>query len=100
MQFGAQGKPPAGTVFDCDMGNSIDDALALAMLYGLQGKNETRVLSISVTKPNLKAAAFCDAIDRFYMGPPGPFGGGMLPVGMALTGKMPEDTPMLTAPLG
>ena len=43
MQFG-QGKPPVGTVFDCDMGNSIDDALALAMLYGFQGKNETRVL--------------------------------------------------------
>jgi len=98
MQFG-QGKPPAGTVFDCDMGNSIDDALALAMLYGFQGKNETRVLSVSVTKPNLKAAAFCDVVDRFYLGEPGPFGGGSLPVGMATTGKMPEDTPMLVEPL-
>jgi len=98
MQFG-QGKPPVGTVFDCDMGNSIDDALALAMLYGFQGKNETRVLSVSVTKPNLNAAAFCDAVDRFYLGEPGPFGGGSLPVGMAMTGKMPDDTPMLTGPL-
>lgn len=98
MQFG-QGKPPAGTVFDCDMGNSIDDALALAMLYGFQGKNETRVLSVSVTKPNLKAAAFCDAVNRFYMGPPGPFGGGDPPVGMATAGKMPEDTAMLAEPL-
>jgi len=101
MQFGP-GRPPVGTVFDCDMGNSIDDALALAMLYGLQGKNETRVLSVSVTKPNLKAAAFCDVLSRFYMGEPGPFGGS-LPVGMATTGKTPqntaEDTPMLTAPL-
>ncbi len=99
MQFGGQGKPPAGTVFDCDMGNSIDDALALAMLYGLQGKNETRVISVSVTKPNLKAAAYCDAVGRFYMGEPGPFGGGNPAVGMALAGKMPEDTPMLVEPL-
>jgi hypothetical protein len=81
------------------MGNSIDDALALALLYGLQGKNETRVLSVSVTKPNLKSAAFCDAVMRFYLGPPGPFGGGDPPVGMALTGKMPEDTPMVAQPL-
>jgi len=98
MQFG-QVKPAVGTVFDCDMGNSIDDALALAMLYGFQGKNETRVLSVSVTKPNLKSAAYCDAVSRFYMGEPGPFGGGNLPVGMAAAGKMPDDTPMLAEPL-
>ena len=62
MQFGPQGKPPVGTVFDCDMGNSIDDALALAMLFGLQGKNETRLISLTVTKPNLNSAAFADAV--------------------------------------
>lgn len=99
MQFGGQGKPPVGTVFDCDMGNSIDDALALAMLYGLQGKNETRLISVSTTKPNLKSAEYCDAVSRFYMGEPGPFGGGNTPIGMSLAGKMPEDTPMLLEPL-
>ena len=98
MQFG-QGRPPVGTVFDCDMGNSIDDALAMAMLYGLQGKNETRVVSVSVTKPNLKSAIFCSVVERFYLGEPGPFGFAGLPIGMSEKGKMPEDTPMLTAPL-
>ena len=44
MQFPGQGKPPVGIIFDCDMGNSIDDALALALLYGFDGKNEARVI--------------------------------------------------------
>jgi len=97
MQF-QLGKPPIGVVFDSAMGSSIDDALALAMLFGLQGKSECRVVSVSVTKCNLKAAAFADALVRFYTGPPGPFGAPMA-IGMATTGLMPEDTPMLTVAL-
>jgi hypothetical protein len=97
MQF-QLGKPSIGVVFDCAMGSSIDDALALGMLFGLQGKSECRVVSVSVTKCNLKAAAFADALVRFYTGPPGPFGAQMA-IGMATTGLMPEDTPMLDAPL-
>lgn len=97
MQF-QQGKPSVGVVFDSDMGNSIDDALALALLFGLQGKNECRVISVSVTKSNLKSAAFSDVLVRFYTGPPGPFAP-PFPIGMAITGKMAEETPMLTAPL-
>jgi hypothetical protein len=98
MQFGL-GKPSAGVVFDADLGNTIDDALALALLYGLQGKSESRVISVTVTKPSLQAAEFADTLVRFYTGDPGPFGG-VQPIGLALTGKMPEDTPMMTAVLG
>jgi inosine-uridine nucleoside N-ribohydrolase len=101
MQFPG-GKPAVGIVFDCDMGNSIDDALALALLYGLEGKGEARLVSISVSKPNLKAAALCEVIGRFYAGPvSGAFGafGRTLPVGLATKGAHPEDTPMLTEPL-
>lgn len=96
MQFRGQGKPPLGVVFDCDMGESVDTVLALAMLYGIQGKNEGRVLSISTSKPNLKAAAFCDTLARFYLGEPGPFFP-PLSIGMAEAGPAPADTPMLTA---
>ncbi|HYI96426.1 MAG TPA: nucleoside hydrolase [Bryobacteraceae bacterium] len=102
MQLRPQVKPPLGVIFDCDLGNSIDDALALALLYGFDGKNEARAVAVSVTKPNLKAAAFCDAIGRFYAGEvSGAFGAGgrTLPVGLATGGKMPEDTPMLSEPL-
>ena len=91
------GKPPLGVLFDSDMGNSIDDALALAALYALDGKNEARVISVSVSKGNLKAAALSEVIGRFYAGAvSGAFAavGRTLPVGLSERGKMPEDTPI------
>jgi inosine-uridine nucleoside N-ribohydrolase len=97
MQFPGAGKPPLGVLFDSDMGNSIDDALALALLYGFDGKNEARVVSVSVSKANLKAAAMAEAIGRFYAGAvSGAFAavGRTLPVGLSERGRMPEDTPL------
>ena len=96
MQFQPQGKPSVGVVFDADLGNTIDDALALAMLYGFQGKNEARVLSVSTTKNSLNAAIFADMLVRFYTGEPGPFAG-VMPIGLCLTGKMAAPNPMLDA---
>ncbi|MEP7273791.1 MAG: nucleoside hydrolase [Acidobacteriota bacterium] len=102
MQDQSQEKQPVGVVFDTGLGSSIDEVLALALLYGLEGKSEARVVALSVSKPNLKAAALCEAIGRFYAGAAsGAFGavGRTLPVGLADEGKLREDTPMLTAPL-
>ena len=82
MQFQPQGKPSVGIVFDADLGNTIDDALALAMLFGFQGKNEARVLSVSTTKSSLNAAIFADVLVRFYTGEPSPFFG-VTPIGLA-----------------
>ena len=99
MQFPGQGKPPVGIVFDSDMGDRIDTALAMALLYGLDGKNEARVVSVSVSKSNLKSAALCEAIGRFYAGAVnGGFAsvGRTLPVGMAGEGRMADDTPMFS----
>lgn len=98
MQFASQAKPPAGVIFDCDLGNQIDDVLALALLYGLDGKNETRVVSLSVTNSNLKAAGLCEAISRFYSTSKSPFYR-PLPIGFAANGKMAADNAMLTEPL-
>ncbi len=102
MQFPGQGKPPFGILFDCDMGNRIDTALALALLYGLDGKGETRVVSLSVSKPALAAAAFTDAVARLYVGAvSGAFASfaRTLPVGLATEGSGKEETPMLAKPL-
>ncbi|HET7008513.1 MAG TPA: nucleoside hydrolase [Candidatus Binatia bacterium] len=102
MQPQGQEQPPVGIIFDCGLGASIDEVLALALLYGLDSKSEARVISLSVSKPNLKAAALCEAIARFYGGASsGAFGavGRTMPVGLADEGKSPEDTPMLTVPL-
>src|SRR6266481_5159462 len=83
MQFQPQGKPSLGIVFDSDLGNTIDDALALVSLYGFQGKGEARVIAVSTTKPSLNAAIFADILVRFYTGDPGPFGG-PTPIGLTL----------------
>ena len=107
MQFPGEGKPPLGIAFDSDIGNNVDDVLALALLYGFDAKKppEARLISLSVTKSNLKAAGFCEAFDRFYTeitnreiperfrrsNPPA--------IGLSLDGKMAGDTPLLTEPL-
>lgn len=59
-------RPPAlpGVFFDSDMGANIDAALALAVLYGAASK--IKVAAVTVTNPNLEAAAFCDVVARFY----------------------------------
>lgn len=99
MQFEPRGKPSVGIVFDADLGNTIDDALALAMLYGFQGKNEERVISVSTTKSSLKAAIFADILVRFYTGEPNAFFGAT-PIGLSTSGSMAADNPMLDAVTG
>ena len=102
MQDQGQETQPVGIIFDSGIGSNVDEVLALALLYGFEGKREARVVSLSVSKPNLKSAALCEAIGRFYGGTAsGAFGavGRTLPVGLAENGKLPEDTPMLTVPL-
>ena len=107
--------PPVGIVFDCDMGNAVDDVLALAMLYGFTGNKEAeaRLVSVSVTKSNLQAAAFCDAMALFYrraaLAALEAAGGPKLsdyllrrrglPIGYSDKGWMPDDSPMLARPL-
>jgi hypothetical protein len=84
------------------MGNSIDDVLALAMLYSYDNKGDLRVVSVATSVSNLKSAALCEIIGKFYSGAvSGAFGGfgRTLPVGMALKPTRDPDTPMLVAPL-
>jgi hypothetical protein len=99
MQIYGMGKPSVGVVYDASFGNTIDSALALALLYGLQGKNESRVVSVTVSKSCLNAAIFANILVRFYTGEPNPFTG-LTPIGLSLSGKMPNDTPMITTVVG
>jgi hypothetical protein len=80
------------------MGNTIDDALALAMLYGLEGKGEARVVGVMVSRPNLKSAEFAGALMQFYTGTGGPLSV-VQPVGLATGARPAPDTPLETAVL-
>lgn len=76
--------PPAPVVFDTDMGNDIDDALALAMLHALEARGEIRLCAVTVTKDNPWAARYVSAVNRFY-------GRGDLPVGLVRNGVTKDE---------
>mgnify|MGYP002396089599 CR=1 FL=1 len=78
-------------IFDTDMGNDIDDALALAMLHALESRGEARLLAVTLTKDNLYAAVYVDLVNHFY-------GRGAIPVGVVRNGKTPEDSAMIRVP--
>ncbi len=83
---------PARILFDTDMGNDIDDALALAMLHALETRGESKLLAVTLTKDNLKAAQYCDIVNHFYGRP-------RIPIGLVKNGRTPEDTPMVAVPV-
>jgi len=77
--FGDSPTPPAREpvriIFDTDMGNDVDDAMALAVLHALQSRAECRLLAVTLTKENPLAGPFVDAVNTFY-------GRGEIPVGV------------------
>jgi hypothetical protein len=99
MQIFGMGKPSLGVVYDANFGDTIDGALALALLYGLQGKNESRVISVSVSKSCLNAAIFANVLVRFYTGEPNPFSG-LTPIGLTIAAKPADDTAMIASVVG
>jgi inosine-uridine nucleoside N-ribohydrolase len=64
-------------IFDTDMGNDIDDALALAMLHTLTDRGECELIGVTLTNANPAAVAYVRMINRFYGRPD-------LPVGAAI----------------
>jgi hypothetical protein len=96
MQFG-RGKPANGAFFDSDF-LSVDSLLAVALLHGLQQKSECRVAIVTVSRPNLKVAAYIDVVERFYRGPAAVFAQ-VPPPGMNTTGEEGPTSPAFIAPL-
>lgn len=95
MQF-AKGNPAAGAFFDSDF-VTIDSLLAVAVLFGMQGKNDCRVAILTMSRPNLAVAGFADAVERFYKGPAGNFAQ-VPPIGMRTEGEAGETSPAYTFP--
>jgi inosine-uridine nucleoside N-ribohydrolase len=78
-------------IFDTDMGNDVDDALALAMLHALESRGECRLVGVTVTKDNPWAPVFVDLVNTFYRR-------GEIPVGMVKGGVTPENSKMIQTP--
>ncbi len=79
-------------IFDTDMGNDIDDALALALLHSLETRGECRLIAVTITKDHPWAAPYIDLVNTFY-------GRAGIPIGMVKGSKVtPEDSPMIRVP--
>src|SRR5260370_5999381 len=85
------GAAPVRLIFDTDMGNDVDDAVALAMIHALESRGEAKLLAVTITKDNQWAAPFVDIMNTFY-------GRGEIPIGMVHDGKTPEDSNMIRLP--
>jgi hypothetical protein len=89
MQFGGGGVPSVGVFFDASF-DRIGDLFALAVLHGLEGKNEMRQIGLSVNRPDFPAVQFCDVVKHFYTPGAGVFGA-TAPLGMADGKPQPLD---------
>ena len=67
-------RPPVKIVFDTDIGNDVDDVLALSMLHALQSRAECELLAVTVTKADELAGPFVSAMNTFYGRPAIPIG--------------------------
>lgn len=85
--------PPADTrprrpiplIFDTDIGNDIDDALALAIIHALMSRGECQLFAVTVTKDEPHSAAFVNAVNTFY-------GRDNIPIGVVRRGPTPEPS--------
>lgn len=63
-----------GVLFDAAFGDTLDDLLSLCLLYGLDNKNECRVVSLSTSKDCVASAGLLDLMQKLYGGRPAPIG--------------------------
>ena len=67
---------PIPVIFDTDMGNDVDDALALDILYKSMDKGDINLLALMLNKKGEGAAKFLDIMNTWYGYP-------QLPIGIA-----------------
>ena len=66
---------PLPVIFDTDITDDCDDALALAMLHALADRGECRIEAVTISKINPLTAPFVDAVNTYY-------GRGDIPIGV------------------
>jgi inosine-uridine nucleoside N-ribohydrolase len=75
---------PVRLIFDTDIGNDVDDVLALGVIHALQSRGQCQLLAVTITKDQPLAAEFVDAVNTFY-------GRGDIPIGMVRDGVTKEE---------
>lgn len=80
---------PVKIIFDTDIGNDIDDVMALSVLHALQTRGDCELLGVTLTKPDELAGPFVDAMNTFY-------GRSGIPIGFTHAGLANEPSRYLS----
>jgi inosine-uridine nucleoside N-ribohydrolase len=75
---------PVRFVFDTDLGNDVDDSMALAVAHALQNRGECELLAVTTTKDNPYVAPMVDLLNTFYGRPE-------IPIAVVKNGVTKED---------
>lgn len=75
---------PERVIFETDMGNDIDDALALDMLYKFMDQGKVNLLAVCSNKDSKYSAGFIDIMNTWYGYPD-------IPIGRIVDGVNPEN---------
>lgn len=86
--FAACAQKPIPVIFDTDMGNDIDDALALQMLFNYDHQGLIDLKGVTISKCNPHSVEFVDGICRWNGFPD-------IPLGFSYDGPNPEDNTYL-----
>jgi inosine-uridine nucleoside N-ribohydrolase len=84
--YNQPGSKPLPVIFETDMGNDVDDALALDMLYKYADRGMINILAVCSNKNNKYALPFLDIMNTWY-GYPG------IPLGNMAGGPDTDDAP-------
>lgn len=74
---------PVSVIFDTDIGNDIDDVLALQMLFDYEKQQKVKLLGITISKSNPRVIEYIDGYCRLH-------GHADIPLGYAYNGVNPE----------
>ena len=75
---------PVRFVFDTDLGNDVDDAMALAVIHALKNRGECELLAITTTKDSPYVVPMIDVLNTFYGRPD-------IPIAVVKNGMTKED---------
>jgi len=79
------GAEPLPIIFDTDIGNDVDDALALGVIHALENRGECRLIAVTITKDEDASAPYVDAVNTFYGRPD-------VPIGVVKDGPTPDES--------
>ncbi len=74
---------PIQIIFDTDLGNDVDDAIAMDMLYKYADEGKIEILAEGISKDGVPAAEYLDLLNNWY-------GYAEVPMGIILNGSDPE----------